>query len=44
MRRIGLRNTFAESGRYDLLLAKYGMDTRAIVAAAEELLRQEERG
>ena len=38
MRRIGLRNTFAESGRYDLLLSKYGMDSRAIVAAVRELL------
>jgi transketolase len=38
MRRVGLRNTFAESGRYDLLLAKYGMDTGAITAAVAELL------
>jgi len=41
MRRIGLRNTFAESGRYDLLLAKYGMNATAIVAAAWELLDEE---
>ena len=38
MRRIGLRNTFAESGRYDLLLSKYGMDSDAIIAAVRELL------
>ena len=38
MYRIGLRNTFAESGRYDLLLAKYGMDAAAVVAAARQLL------
>ena len=39
LRRIGLRDTFAESGRYDLLLKKYGMDRTAIAAAAKELLR-----
>ncbi len=38
MRRIGLRNTFAESGRYDLLLKKYGMDAEAVIAAVDELL------
>jgi transketolase len=38
MRRIGLRNTFAESGRYRELLAKYGMDATAVVRAANELL------
>ena len=37
-RRIGLRDTFAESGTYPLLLEKYGMDRKAIVAAAKELL------
>jgi transketolase len=38
MRRIGLRNTFAESGRYDLLLSKYGMDASAIITAVGDLL------
>ena len=38
LRRIGLRDTFAESGRYDLLLEKYGMDRKAIVKTAKELL------
>jgi transketolase C-terminal domain/subunit len=38
MRRIGLRDTFAESGEYRLLLSKYGMDAEATVAAAQELL------
>lgn len=38
IRRIGLRDTFAESGRYDLLLKKYGMDAIAVVRAAEELM------
>ena len=38
MRRIGLRDTFAESGDYPLLLKKYGMDTEAVLCAASELL------
>ena len=38
LRRIGLRNTFAQSGRYDLLLKEYKMDSFAIAAAAKELL------
>lgn len=37
-RRIGLRDTFAESGQYAQLLRKYGMDREAIVAAAREIL------
>lgn len=41
MRRIGLRNTFAESGPYPLLLSKYGMDAAAIVRAAGELLQKD---
>jgi transketolase len=39
MRRIGLRNTFAESGEYSLLLAKYRMDAHAIVRAVAQLLQ-----
>lgn len=38
MRRIGLRNTFAESGEYQLLLEKYGMDVNSIVSAVEQLM------
>ncbi len=38
LRRVGLRDTFAESGQYHLLLEKYHMDRKAIVAAAKELL------
>jgi transketolase len=38
MRRIGLRNTFAESGQYDLLLEKYGMSSNHIFVTAKELL------
>ena len=41
MRRIGLRNTFAESGKYRQLLAKYGMDATAVVRAAGELLSKD---
>lgn len=38
MRRIGLRDTFAESGEYRLLLKKYLLDAPAVVRAVEELL------
>jgi transketolase len=38
VRRIGLRDTFAESGEYHLLLKKYGMDVEAVIAAADDLL------
>jgi len=38
MRRIGLRDTFAESGPFNALLKKYHMDADAIVLAARELL------
>jgi transketolase len=38
MKRIGLRNTFAESGEYQLLLEKYRMDVNAIVSAVEQLM------
>ncbi len=33
MKRIGLRDTFAESGPYPQLLAKYGMDAAAVERA-----------
>ena len=36
--RVGLRDTFAESGPYDKLLEKYGLDAAAIVKKARELL------
>ncbi|PWH17521.1 MAG: transketolase [Ardenticatenia bacterium] len=38
MRRIGLRDTFAESGEYRLLLQKYSMDSAAVIAAVKELM------
>lgn len=38
MQRIGLKNTFAESGEYHLLLRKYCMDENAVIAAVNELM------
>ena len=38
IRRIGLDNTFAESGKYELLLQKYNMDPSAIVRTAMQLI------
>jgi transketolase len=38
LRRLGLRDTFAESGEYRLLLKKYGMDAGAVERAVGELL------
>jgi len=38
VKRIGLKNTFAESGEYELLLKKYEMDVNNIVEAAKNLL------
>ncbi|BBB47267.1 transketolase [Pelolinea submarina] len=40
MARIGLRDTFAESGPYELLLKKYKMDAESIVAQAFQLLEK----
>jgi transketolase len=38
MERIGLRDTFAESGEYEELLEKYGLNTRHITEAARKLM------
>jgi len=38
VRRVGLKNTFAESGEYTQLLKKYDMDVEYIVKTAEKLL------
>lgn len=38
MRRVGLRDRYAESGDYKDLLKKYDMDSTAIIKRAEELL------
>jgi transketolase len=40
MVRIGLRDTFAESGPYELLLKKYKMDAESIAARAFQLLEK----
>lgn len=38
MERIGLRDTFAESGQYEELLEKYGLNTRHITEAARKVM------
>jgi len=39
MRRVGLRDTFGESGPNEALLEKYGLTARHVAAAARELLK-----
>lgn len=39
LRRVGIRDTFAESGAYEALLDKYGLTSRHIAAAAVAALR-----
>jgi transketolase len=38
MRRVGLRDTFGESGPNDALIEKYGLSARHVAGAARELL------
>lgn len=38
VKRIGLKDTFAESGEYEQLLEKYGMSTADIVKACEDVI------
>jgi transketolase len=40
MKRVGVRDTFAESGPYLELIDKYGLSARHIVAAAEAVLKR----
>lgn len=40
MRRIGLRDTFAESGAYDDLLDRYGLDAPHIAEAARDMVKR----
>jgi len=40
LRRIGLKDTFAESGEYEELLVKYELSTKDIVRAAKEVIRR----
>jgi transketolase len=44
MKRIGVRDTFAESGKGEDLLIKYGMGTEDIVMHAKELIKKKEKG
>ncbi|MEM2993476.1 MAG: transketolase family protein [Candidatus Nitrosocaldus sp.] len=39
MKRIGVKDTFGESGEHDELLAKYGLKARDIASAAREVVR-----
>ena len=43
MKRIGLRDTFAESGDYPALLEKYGLAAGDIVHAAREVMERKEK-
>lgn len=36
--RLGLQDTFAQSGRYEQLIARYGLDSEAIVSCADKML------
>ena len=40
MKRVGVQDTFAESGPYHELIDKYGLSARHIVAAVEEVLKR----
>ncbi|OPZ64860.1 MAG: 1-deoxy-D-xylulose-5-phosphate synthase [Firmicutes bacterium ADurb.Bin506] len=40
MERVGIRDTFAESGDYEALLAKYGLTSQAVVDAARKVMRR----
>ncbi|KAB3533550.1 transketolase family protein [Alkaliphilus serpentinus] len=41
MKRIGIKDTFGESGKPEELLVKYGLTLEAIVEAAEELMKDQ---
>lgn len=43
MRRIGLRNTFAESGEFRLLLHKYKMDSDFVVDEVKKMMKRSKR-
>ena len=44
MKRVGVRDTFAESGPYLELIDKYGLTARHIVSAAVEVLKRKQGG
>jgi transketolase len=43
MRRIGVKDTFGESGEHEELLAKYGLTANDIVRTVQELLKIKKR-
>ena len=43
MERIGLKDTFAESGEYERLLEKYGLSTKHIIEAVKRVLRRKRK-
>ena len=43
MRRIGVRDTFGESGEHDELLAKYGLTANDIARTVQELVKERKR-
>jgi transketolase len=42
LERVGLQDCFAETGDYDEILARYGMDAAHVVAAAKRVVRRKE--
>ena len=40
LKRVGLADTFAESGEYELLLEKYGMSANHIVQAVKDTIKR----
>jgi transketolase len=42
MERLGIRDTFAESGDYDVLLEKYGLGITHIMNAIKEAIRRKQ--
>ncbi len=42
LERVGLRDCFAETGGYDELLARYGLDAGCIVSAARRVMKRKE--
>ena len=40
MERVGIKDTFTESGQYNELLEKYGMDRKNISGAAQTVMKR----
>jgi len=41
---VGMKDRYAESGRWDVLLEKYGLTAEAIVTEARRLLERKAKG